>query len=255
MVKGKILFDQGHGEDDLKALKKRLPEEGFLYDVTEKTLTENKLRQYTVLVLTNPKKRFSSNEHFNILDYVNAGGGILLTGDYRNHDEYQKSFKSMYPKGHSLEFFTWYLSLCYNLFGRYEYKVGNVEIAGEAADIKMYPHYIIYKVSKLCFYAPICGRISKNKNFKGKDVLIYGDDVIPKRGWIMPAGVAGFLEIGRVIGLYGNFFRDEFIERDKEKNANLRLALNILEWVSEPTLHKFQKIKKKPQTRPSFIHP
>jgi hypothetical protein len=64
-------------------------------------------------------------------------------------------------------------------------------------------------------------------------------------------GSATYYGRGRGVGLALNFFDDTYIVLDEKKNSNLRLALNILEWLSQPTLHK---LIEKPRKRLPFVY-
>jgi len=101
MVKGKILFDLGHGEDRLDALTNRLPEEGFLYDIVKDTLTLDKLEKYSVLALSNPKDRFSNFEFKDIAKYVNSGGSLLLTAYFEDEYDFENFYDNMKVDGES----------------------------------------------------------------------------------------------------------------------------------------------------------
>jgi len=105
ILERKILFDETHGEsvsistDMARDIAKELKTTRVdLYDsstfaellskisyktdrLTDGNITLDKLRNYDVLVIVSPSKRFSSAEAEDIEAFVKAGGGLLMVGD------------------------------------------------------------------------------------------------------------------------------------------------------------------------------
>jgi len=47
-------------------------------------------------------------------------------------------------------------------------------------------------------------------------------------------GVATYPRNRRAVGIAGDLFSDQYIKQDKDRKANLRLALNVFRWLNEP---------------------
>jgi len=92
-MKGKILFDSGHVGDRIDALMDRLLNEGFLCDQTVDPLTLDKLKNYTAVVITNPRVDHkmigtTNEEALNLYTYVKNGGGLCHTINYDSWEDF-----------------------------------------------------------------------------------------------------------------------------------------------------------------------
>jgi len=309
-VKGKILFDLGHGEARLDALRKRLPDEGFLYDVTEQPLTLDKLRQYTTVVLNIPHEDLSGDEAQDLYEYVSKnGGGVVQIVQYADDFEYKNHrldqinanaygllggrFKLKYrPHLDDPPYYkSWSITapkyLCDDIISRF--RIQDYFNLFEPHDIifngyEIHPHETtkglkfllkgtrfpkeclnFFKLddivppqtsSKIVISSSLKFPIEplefqeKLKNQVG----IFSVDVCSKilehankelSEFYGHVGVVGMYNKGRCAGFTVDFFDDLCINEDREKNANLRLALSILEWTSQPTLTGIKEIDKK----------
>jgi len=301
-LKGRILFDQGHWEDPLAHLIKKLPEEGFLYEINTKLLTEDKLNQYTALVLNNPKYEFSKDEIDIIKNYVNNDGGLLLTSSLKGEEDsnssaneilkkfvdasfifedFQSNFSIIYYRSKSnSEKISGKIKVDYNISQNHPTtrNVINVIEGLNGLTYLLYhykPNVIIKRSFSLESLTP--------DNFNYSKGIKIGDEIIEKPedlkkilfpitynyhpiNWNLARrdflhelntcystlGIARYVKRGSFVALTGNLFDDDLIEKDVNKNANLKLAINILEWLSQPTLHK---VKVKTKIMPSYVHP
>ena len=55
-----------------------------------------------------------------------------------------------------------------------------------------------------------------------------------KYSFMNEVGVATYPRNRRAVGIAGDLFSDQYIEQDKDRKANLRLALNVFRWLNEP---------------------
>jgi hypothetical protein len=94
----KIIFDNSHGEDaeleregenSLSKLALSLRKDKYVLGEIhrEQDFTLQTLRNASVVVISFPKKRFSSRTVEAVLNYVEGGGGLLLTGEWGNLHE------------------------------------------------------------------------------------------------------------------------------------------------------------------------
>jgi len=303
MLKGKILFDLGHGEDRLDALMDKLPEQMFSCETSEKKLTSTNLQNYNTLAIVNPKLKFSEEEFHGIKKYVESGGGLILYADYRGEIEYKIFCNSISLNEKRLD--TELLN-----GNSFMYKKGtDYNWSSNIPNVIVSDDPIVKDFSDLRFEPPVFGYIEQNnlrkliryksrflddwtktnsgqssrehyrryKDESEKSLKAFDSNKLKeserhfdlrseyfdKSRELMKkayeeldektepysyACVASFLGAGRIIGIYGNFFSNKFIKN----KPNLLFAINIFEWLTQPTLYKQ---KEKLKTRPSFIHP
>lgn len=296
-IKGRILFDLGHGEDSSVALADRLPEEGFLYDVTEKLLTFDKLKQYTALIINNPRSDCFGEEYVEIDKYITNGGGVVLITHFNDESDYE-IYKNKflfdvpnvldgdfsYTEDNELDSFRLRIPNYFhdknrhyntiNLYLNESFKASDI-ILGEyiihphetTNGIKFLPkekhspsrdglmYFFSYSLTTSGVHKVIISRQLKfptNPKNLQEGIKNHYEKVIPLdlcerilkyknqrlNEFYGKIGVLSVYGKGRCVGLGGNFFHDLYIADDKEKNSNLRLALNIFEWLSRPTLSK-----------------
>ena len=88
-MKGKILFVQSHGEDELRKLKNLLEENDFLFDELYQPITFRRIKPYTAIALANPKSRLSISEIKSILKSSKYGTGLLFYTYFHSLGEYE----------------------------------------------------------------------------------------------------------------------------------------------------------------------
>lgn len=80
-----VLFDQTHRADSIEYYSTwigTLAKNGFVIEThTSGQLTSEKLTQFDILVLPQPREYYNLSEIYAIQDFVNSGGGLFLIGD------------------------------------------------------------------------------------------------------------------------------------------------------------------------------
>ena len=83
----RVLVDSSHGQyyndQRLQTLITKMEDElGWMVDVNNEKLTPETLSYYNVLIITNPKSDITDEEAQAIKEWVENGGGLLITGDW-----------------------------------------------------------------------------------------------------------------------------------------------------------------------------
>ncbi len=83
----KVLIDYSHGQyyvkEGVKGLTDRIFKElGWKVAINRNLLTYDMLKDYTVVIILNPKSEFMPSEVEALREYVENGGGLLLAGDW-----------------------------------------------------------------------------------------------------------------------------------------------------------------------------
>ncbi len=83
----RVLVDSSHGQyyndQRLQTLITKMEDElGWLVDVNNEKLTPETLSYYNVLIITNPRSDITDEEAQAIKEWVENGGGLLITGDW-----------------------------------------------------------------------------------------------------------------------------------------------------------------------------
>jgi uncharacterized membrane protein len=240
--KGRILFDEAHGQFwvdriDLgyTSLAKELRSAGYQVLVhSELELTKEILSGYDVLVIANAWKAYSSDEIEAIKEFVKSGKGLLLIGLGWSWVDYQKQSIDKYP---------------INMIGREFGMTINDDIIADETNNQGEPASPIFckfashpVTSGLSRVAPVKGYPSSLTLSRSAQAIIMGDEdaystyherVYPK-GTYPPVAAVSSYGSGRVVLLgHDGFFAVTEYTRSLYEYDNLKLALNIFDWLSE----------------------
>ncbi|WP_324735597.1 DUF4350 domain-containing protein [Thermococcus sp. SY098] len=83
----KVLIDSGHNQyyndEKMSSLINKIEEElGWKVEINRGTLTSEKLQEYNILIITNPRTDITDEEAQAIKEFVKNGGGLLILGDW-----------------------------------------------------------------------------------------------------------------------------------------------------------------------------
>lgn len=346
---GRILFDQGHEEDYLGAIMGKLIEEGYSVDTLEDEITTVELEQYSCFVISSHKVRLSAEEVKSVLEFHEAGNGVLLCGHYdqgaiahilttldptfeKNYEKSCLDWGSQYHKRRLdyllLKRFFDYQEIFWKApdlplhsplklapiesglmmklhhvfkfgdrlietdldFPPSSVSVGDIEPLKhpitegvefvypqnefEKVDVSSRPycsegityfnrHWAIQKSVPLFLRRSVkfVGRVVQdNLIVKGyayadtdenyqqglreiaslnqSDLNLLQKVIEEKYSFMDEVGVATYPRNRRAVGIAGDLFSDQYIEQDKDRKANLRLALNVFRWLNEPNTER-----------------
>jgi hypothetical protein len=239
---GRVLFDETFPGvftsigGTFKSLAHELSSAGYeISALTSPPITKERLSGADVLVISDRWKDFAASEISDIRDFVRSGKGLLLIGVGWSWVDYQKQPIQKFP---------------INVLGQEFSMTVNDDVVADETDNRGEPvnpilhtftcHPITYGLSKV---SPAKGMLPSSLTISGSSqAVITGDNdaystyhqQVYRRGGYPPVGAVNTYGSGRVVLLGHDGFFTVMDGTGLYDYDNLRLALNVFAWLSQP---------------------